>query len=127
MFFAEVILLRKESRRLPRREWPKAIYGKVVVEESEPNVSNFRRLMRKLTLTQRVGASSMRTAAVLFDPYFLPSVDGAMMIAGIELMASGERGEICEHGQIWMCRTRATPDGEREALRSGVERQLPDT
>ena len=127
MFYAEVILLRKEGRRLPRREWPKAIYGKVVVEDSEPNASNFRRLMRHMTLTQRVGASSIRTAALLYDPYFLPSVDGAMMIAGIEIVASVQKGEICEHSQIWMCRTRAMPDEEREALRYGIERQLPES
>lgn len=127
VFYAEVILLRKEGRRLPRREWSAPMYGKIVVEDSEPNASNFRRLMRKMTLAQRVGASSMRIAAALYDPYFLPSIDGATMIAGIEIVASVQKGEICEHSQIWMCRTRATPDEEREDLRRGIEAQLPQT
>lgn len=127
MFYAEVILLRLEGLRLPRRKWPAPIYGRIVVEDSPPNGSNFRRTIRKMTLYRRVGAAgSWHPGPILFDPYFLPSADGALMIAGIDLAAHNGAADISEHGQIWMCRTRAHPDEEREAVRKGTERQLPE-
>lgn len=124
VFYAEVTLLRREGRRLPQREWPAPVYGLVRVQDNAHG--NFRRLMRSLTLHEQIGVGSVRHALSLYDPYFLPSADGALLIAGIELCSAAGQG-VREHGQVWLCRTRAHHDESREPLSALLDRHQPET
>lgn len=127
VFYAEVIFLRgREGQRLRRSEWPAAIFGEVVIEDSTATKGAFRRLMRRAVLTQTIGVSSVRTAAVIFDPYFLPSAEGAMLIAGVQLQHCVTTKTISEHGQVWLCRTRAVPDRPLPPVSAALERLLPE-
>lgn len=108
VFYAEVTLLRREGRRLPQRR-PAPVYGLVRVQDNAHG--NFRRLMRSLTLHEQIGVGrcAMRCRCTT---HILPSADGALLIAGIELCSAAGQG-VREHGQVWLCRTRAHHDESR--------------
>ncbi|WP_286624014.1 hypothetical protein [Variovorax fucosicus] len=55
--------------------------------------------MRRLTLLTDTDATSVRTTAMLFDLNLLPNAGGALMIAGVELVADTRRA-INEHSQV---------------------------
>jgi len=122
VFYAEVILLRKAGLRLRRQDWPVPIYGQVFVQDHNPNQTHF----RSMVIRQAVGISSVRPAAMLFDPYFLTSAEGALIVAGVELAHDAALRRLCEHGQVWLCRTRATPQRELPPVSSALENLLPE-
>jgi len=82
--------------------------------------------MRSMTLRERVGVSSWRSVATLFDPGILPSADGAMFYGGIQLACDSRAGAIRETGQVWMCRTRRHPDEPCAPFAHGAEFLLPE-
>jgi hypothetical protein len=81
--------------------------------------------MRRLTLLTDTDATSVRTTATLFDLNLLPSAGGALMIAGVELVADTRRA-INEHSQVWFRRTRAEHGG-RNDVPLGIDHLMPET
>src|SRR5512133_1138106 len=97
----EVILCRKDGRRLRRSEWPAPVLGTLVIRESAADKNNFKRHVRVAQLKvarHAFSTSSVDAVAPLFDPQFLPAPDGKLLIRGIELCASS--AEVFEHEQM---------------------------
>ena len=97
----EVTLHRRNGQRLRKSELSEPFLGDIHLHEMGAENSNFRRSVRRLTLTEHPG-NSIRILAVLFDPVLIGLDVQTMQYQGIELESRGDL--VREHIQIWSCR-----------------------
>lgn len=94
-----VTLLRHHGRRLPRKEWPEPIAGRLEMVEHSADHSSFKRTTRVLQLMEKVGLVE-RPAILLFEPQLLDVVPEGFVFRGIEL--DTQDGRVFELQQVWM-------------------------
>ena len=100
----EVILCRKDGRRLRESEWAQPVRGRLEVINMPAEKNSFKRNVRAAQLMGPSGAfhnSETNVVPPLFDPQILPAPRGKLLIRGIELAVVEK--EIYEHEQLWLC------------------------
>lgn len=93
-----VTLLRRNGQRLPRKDWPEPITGRLEMVEHSAEHSSFKRTTRVLQIMEGVGLVE-RAAILLFEPQLLDVTLQAFVFRGIEL--EGRDGQVFEHQQLW--------------------------
>lgn len=94
-----VTLLRRQGQRLPRKEWPEPITGRLEMVEHSAEHSSFKRTTRVLQLVEKLGLIE-RPAVLLFEPLLLDVTRDAFVFRGIELQTQDD--QIFEHQQVWL-------------------------
>lgn len=94
-----VTVLRRNGQRLPRKDWPEPIAGRLEMVEHSAEHSSFKRTTRVLQIMEKVGLVE-RPALLLFEPQLLDVTPDAFVFRGIELERRNDN--LSEHVQIWL-------------------------
>ncbi len=102
----EVILCRKDGRRLRRSEWPAPVVGQLVIDDTDAKHSAFNRNLRAAKLlgyrdSDRYRTSEINLVPPIFDPVLLAAPRGLLVLRGVEL--DPRDGGVYELEQVWLC------------------------
>ncbi|MEN5181795.1 hypothetical protein ABE501_18695 [Comamonas testosteroni] len=97
--FCEVILLRKNGRRLSRSEWERPLRGMLELGWRSKDACVLNRYAHEIGLYEKVGTSSQKSLVLMFEPRVV-AIDGQSLIwVGTEVETIA--GRVHEFMQAW--------------------------